>query len=273
MISSWSNSRRDVFNACKFRAYLQFVQKIPEPPRPLPAGKTEHANDRGTRIHQSCEDYVSGKSSTLCTEAAKHFEAQIHLLRLMHAEGLVQLEGEWAMNKAWEPCGWDGDWLPVSEGVPTSTKLKKLPDRGSTGEIVQLGKQKYMWAPSWLRLKLDAIVLHSDTVATVIDYKSGRRVGNEVKHGEQVQLYQLVTFLRYPKLETVYCELWYIDQNEVTVNKFTRAQGLRFKTNFDKQGHAITDCVDFPPRPSWYSCQYCSYGPWGTGHCQDGVKK
>lgn len=272
-ILSWSHSRLVEFNKCKRRAWLLYDQRVPEPQRPLPAGKTEHANDRGTRIHQSCEDYVSGKTDVLCPEAAKHFETRIHLLRLMYAEGLVQLEGEWGVNKRWEPCGWNGDWVPIDQGTPTSTKLKKLPERGSAGEIVQVGKQLYLWEPSWLRLKLDAIVLHSDTVATVIDHKSGRKFGNEVKHAEQTQLYQLVAFSRFPKLETVYTELWYIDQNEVTVNKFTRAQGLRFKPNFDKQGHAITDCVDFPPRPNVFSCQYCSYGPWGTGHCPDGVKK
>ena len=42
--------------------WLKHDQGIPEPQRPLPPGKTEHADDRGTRIHQSVEDYVAGRS-------------------------------------------------------------------------------------------------------------------------------------------------------------------------------------------------------------------
>ena len=47
------------FEQCKFRAKLQYVDKIPEPERPLPPGKTEHANDRGTRIHDAAENFVN----------------------------------------------------------------------------------------------------------------------------------------------------------------------------------------------------------------------
>lgn len=221
-VTSWSHSRAGDFEKCKKMFWLKYDQKIPEPERPLPPGKSEHANDRGTRIHDSCEHYVNGSSDDLCWEAEKHFGPQLDLMRVLHKQGMVSLEGEWAMDKAW-----------------------------ATAE----------WRIGWLRLKLDAIVHLSPTEAIVIDYKSGKKFGNEIKHGEQLQLYALVSFLRYPKLEKVTAELWYIDQNEVTTLVFRRDQALRFKEKWDSRGNKITSCKDFPPNPNVFSCRWCPYGP------------
>lgn len=233
-IPSWSHTKIVLFQTCKRAAYLKYDQRIPEPPRPLPPGKTEHANDRGTRIHEDCERFVRGEQPDLCIEADKYFGMELMLLRELYKDNRVAIEGEWGMNKDWEPTE---------------------------------------WKTAWLRLKLDAIVFHSEVEATAIDYKTGRKFGNEIKHAEQLQLYQLVTFLRYPKLEKVTTELWYLDQDEVTRQTFTRSQGLRFKANFDRRGNELTNCTDFPPNPNMFSCKYCMYGPWGSGHCPDGVQK
>lgn len=272
MIKSWSPTRLQSFNTCKRMAWLKYDQRIPEPERPLPPGKTEHANDRGTRIHESCERYVRGDINTLAPEAEKHFGMNLDLLRILHAEGLVSLEGEWGMNKDWEPWDYNGGWKE-HEFLEGAKKVKALPERGRDGDAYLVGKKYFTWVPVWLRLKLDACVFHDKKNATVIDYKTGRKYGNEVKHAEQMQLYQLVTFLRYPELEKVTTELWYLDQNEVTSQTFTRAQGLRFKHNFNRRGVDMTTATEFPANANIFSCQWCAYGPWGTGHCQDGVKK
>lgn len=230
-IVSWSHSKLSDFEKCKHMAWLKHDQRIPEPPRPLPPGKTEHANDRGTRVHESCELYIKGESDELCFEAEKHFGWDIEFLRTLYAEGKVSLEGEWGHDKDWE----------VAE-----------------------------WKKAWLRLKLDVCVHIDETHAVVIDFKTGRKFGNEVKHAEQLHLYQLSTFLRFPKLEKVTAELWYIDQNERTSQTFTRSQGLRFRQGFDKRGVAITTCTVFPPNPNRFSCQWCPYK--GTAHCTVGYQ-
>lgn len=274
-VSSWSYSKLSDFEKCKKYFWLKHDQRVPEPERPLPPGKNEHANDRGTRIHQSCEDFVSGKTDELCPEADKYFGARLDLLRVLYADGLVSLEGEWGMNHAWEPWAWDGDWLPIEEpedlGLPIS-KVKALPSRGLADVIYQKGKQHFIWQPPWLRLKLDALVMHDETTATVIDYKTGRKHGNEIKHAEQLQLYQLAAFMRYPKLETVYAELWYLDQDEDTSQKFSRALGLRYREKFTTRGNALVSCEDFPPNPNRFTCKWCMYGSWGSGDCHVGVK-
>lgn len=276
-ITSWSHSRLGDFEKCKYRAYLLHDQRVQEPQRALAAGKTEHANDRGTRIHQGCEDYVSGKIASMPAEAAKFFTPEMAKMRELYAQGVVSLEGEWGMNQNWEPWDWNGRWVELNEPGTTVTDFcKTLPERGKPGQIVQIGKAKsakmYTWVAAWLRLKLDALVFVGETEAIAIDYKSGRKYGNEIKHAEQLQLYQLVTFLRYPQLEKVTTELWYLDVDELTQQTFTRQQGLRFLKNWNQRGTRMTTCEDFPPNPNIHSCKWCMLGPWegATGHCQVG---
>jgi hypothetical protein len=233
-IKSWSHSRLVLFDQCRRHAYLKHVERIPEPARPLPPGKSEHANDRGTRVHDGCERYVRGDDDYLPIEAEKHFGPQIDLLRVLYAEGKVSVEGEWGLDKKWEPTD---------------------------------------YKTAWHRCKLDALLFVSPNEAICIDYKTGRKFGNEVKHGEQMQLYQLNAFMRYPKLDVVHTELWYLDIGEESRLSFTRLQGLKFKPNFNRRGLVITEATDFKPNPNKFSCRYCMYGQWGTGHCQVGVKE
>jgi len=229
-IPTWSFSRIQDFEQCKRRAKLKYLDKIPEPERPLPPGKTEHANDRGTRIHDAGERFARG-GIELIPELQK-FKPEFERLKALYAAGKVSLEGEWAMDRSWEPVAWAS-------------------------------------SDAWLRLKLDAMVMLSKTEAVVIDYKTGRRFGNEVKHAEQTQLYQLVTFLRYPELETIHTELWYPDVDELATATYTRNQGLRFKRSFEQRGDAMTTCIDFPPNSNVFSCRWCPYKD--TEHCDKGV--
>lgn len=229
-IPTWSFSRLGDFEQCKYRAKLKYLDKIPEPERPLPPGKTEHANDRGTRIHDAAERYVRGGIELI--PELHGFRPEFEKLKADFAAGKVSLEGEWGMNRQWEPVAW-----------------------GSSDV--------------WFRLKLDALVFLSKTEAVVIDYKTGRRYGNEVKHAEQTQLYQLVTFLRYPKLETIHTELWYPDVDELHSATYKRPQGLRFRRGFDVRGNALTTCTEFPANPNIFTCKRCPYK--GTEHCTKGV--
>lgn len=231
-IRSWSHSKLMDFERCKLATKLKHLDRIPEPDRPLPPGKTEHANDRGTRIHTAAELYVMGKGPFI--PEMKEFQPEFEKLQRLYKQGAVSLEGEWGMDRNWEIAPWN---------------------------------------TAWHRCKIDALTFMSKTEAIVIDYKSGRKFGNEVKHDEQLRLYQLNAFLRFPELEVVHTELWYLDAKDLTSRVYTRDQGLRFKANFDKRGNAVTTNTAWPPNANNFSCRFCLYGPAHSGHCAVGVRK
>lgn len=232
-IQSASFTKLGDFEKCKFYAYLKHDARIPEPERPLKPGQTEQANDRGTRYHLNCEEYVLGQTDALLPDIDAAFGPELDLMRHLHTEGMVSLEGQW---------GYALDWAVTD------------------------------WYSAAIRMKLDAIVFHDEEHATVIDYKTGRKFGNEIKHNEQLRFYALGSFMRYPRLKRVTAELWYLDQKDVTSMTMTRMQGLAFRQNFDNRIKKLVTCTEFPPNPNKFSCKWCQYGPWNGGHCEKGVR-
>jgi hypothetical protein len=184
---------------------------------------------------------------------------------------------EWGtkVHTAMEDAVRDGTPLPegMTQWSTLASKLAALPGEKLPEYKFALDRdfQPADWKQSWTRGIADLVVVHKDK-ALVADYKSGKRFGNEIKHGEQVNLYGLLTFLRYPLLETVHVELWYLDVDEITQRTFDRDQALRFKASFDRRGRALTECTAWPANPNKFSCQWCPYGPDGTGHCTVGVR-
>lgn len=232
-IRSTSFSRLLDYESCPFKAFLKIVEKIPEPERPLPPGKTEHANDRGSRIHDECEKYVNGSRPQPPLEVAKYFKDEFVSLRNHHKKGTVVLEQEWGFTRDWEPCD---------------------------------------WKVAWLRVKLDAQVLLNKDHAVVIDYKTGKRFGNEIKHGQQTQFYSICAVLRNPLINRVTTELWYPDVNDLASAEYTRLQALRMQAGFNRRFRKMTDATEFPATPNIEACRYCPYHPVrGTGHCKKGV--
>ena len=208
------------FEKCRYLAKLKYIDRVPEPERPLPKGKTEHANVRGSRIHDAAELYVRG-GVELAPEL-QSLKEDYDELRELYKQGLVELEGEWAVNTEWEPVSWSS-------------------------------------ANAWCRMKLDAFVKTSDTTARVIDYKTGRRMGNEVKHTEQGQIYQLATFLRNPNLEHITVEFWYTDLDQKDIKQYSRAQGTAYFDKYMKRLTAVTTSDNFDPNPNAFSCKWCPY--------------
>jgi CRISPR/Cas system-associated exonuclease Cas4 (RecB family) len=233
-IRTWSYSRLTTFEKCRMWAKLAYIDKIPEPERPLPKGKTEHANDRGNRIHNLAELYVKNPMDMELPEELHTFRPEFEALRALYKDGRVSLEEEWGYDVNWDPCAW------MSETV-------------------------------WLRVKLDNMVWLDETTVLVTDYKTGKKFGNEIKHGEQGQLYAIAALLRHPEIEKVTVEFWYLDLNEISCVEYSRKQIMKVMPTFEKRGASMTTCEEFPPSPNIFSCKYCPYGPAGTGHCTKGV--
>ena len=222
-ITSWSFSRLQTFESCKYRAKLQWLDKIADLQPKLAA-------DRGTAIHQEAEDYVVGKSDF--THNLRFFKNDLTALAAHFAAGRVVCEEEWGFDTQWRVAAWKG---------------------------------------AWLRLKCDAVCHLDAKHLVVIDYKTGKRFGNEIKHAEQLQLYAVCALLRYPEVEQVTCELWYFDQNELADFIMKRSQLAKYLKYFDQRGIALTTETEFKPNPNIHSCKYCPYQPSKQGDCKYGV--
>lgn len=189
-----------------------------------------HPAERGTRIHGICEKYVDGTSDDTVKEMG-HFMEDFELLRENFNEGKVEVEGDWGFDINWEQTGWWDD-------------------------------------DCWARIKLDAFFKINDTTARLIDYKTGKKHGNEVRHTQQAQLYMVSAFMRYPDLTMIETDFWYLDQAQTLKKLYTRDKLALYLKKFTERALRLTTTTEFKPAPSRSNCRWCSYGiENGTGAC------
>jgi len=192
------------------------------------------AAKRGSTIHKKAELYVSGQLSEFPSDLKK-FKSQYKKLRELFINSKVEVEGDWGFTIDWEPCEW-------------------------------------MASDVWARIKLDAIVHETETSARVIDYKTGKLFGNEISHSQQALTYAIGSFFRYPELQHVQTELWYLDHGETTIQAYTRDEAMVFMPKLHERAIAMTTATIFPPNPSIYNCKWCSYKQGEDPYCQHGME-
>lgn len=193
-----------------------------------------HPAERGNRIHTICEKYVGGTSDE-STKEMDFFMVDFDHLRENFNDGRVEVEGDWGFDLDWQKTGWWDDDV-------------------------------------WARIKLDAFQQFDESTAKVIDYKTGKKFGNEVKHTQQAQLYMVGSFMRYPELDMIETEFWYLDQNAKMKKTYTRDKLALYLKRFTERALRLTTCTDFKPKPTKQNCRWCDFGVEnGTGECQYAV--
>jgi CRISPR/Cas system-associated exonuclease Cas4 (RecB family) len=206
----------------------------------LKADKAERYQDevpiRGTVIHDAAEAYVKGERPDLIPELRK-FKDEFAAERELFAEGGMQVEEDWGFTRQWTEAPWR-----------SATLRMKL--------------DQFKWRPG-------------DDMATVIDLKSGKRWGNEVKHTQQGQLYAVGAFMRYPELQSIDARFRYVDEGKETSKVYFRDE--KFDRMFDRwnaRADKMLSDTSPRPKPSKHNCRFCPYSPnpgKGSGACPYGV--
>jgi hypothetical protein len=212
-VKAGSFSRLSKYEECAFRLKLEAVDRVPEPDRgPPPKGLTEWHDERGIRIHDEADKYIRGDSDGLITEL-KPFQLEFEHLQTLFSAGQVLPEMLWCYDRDWNPCESD-DWNNI-----------------------------------YFRIKSDVTVFYDESClkALLVDFKTGKRKGNEMKHRQQLQLY---------------CEIWYLDHPELETypESYTRVQAMALlkRTWIPRMERLFNDRV-FKPSPTYYSCRWCPY--------------
>ena len=180
--------------------------------------------DRGKDIHKLCEDFIRGNLEEMPNQLVE-FEDAFALLREMYLHGNVVCESDWAITEDWEKTGWFED-------------------------------------DTWGRAKVDAFVYEEGVTkeARVIDFKTGRYDGNQETHREQCELYGAIALKRYPELERITTEMWYLDHGKIDRYVYT-PETIRFKQKkLNERAKVMTTAKNFPANPSKFKCKWCYFG-------------
>lgn len=112
------------------------------------------------------------------------------------------------------------------------------------------------WNNCYLRVKIDAEVAQEKEL-TQIDFKTGKPWPKATE--KQSELYAVTGFLRYPDVDTITVEFWYLDSGEVVPYVYTRKQYPALKKKWAARGREMLAARQFPPTNNGYNCKYCPF--------------
>jgi len=244
-VKSTSFSRTSDFEKCPFFFKLRHIEKIKDP-RPLDS-TVEHPLDRGTRIHTLAEKYVENPLLRLPTELAHHAE-RFDALRVAYEKGMVTLEMPLAFDKHWRQSASDD------------------------------------FKNTIYRMIADVVVQPTEERILIVDHKTGKKKGNEIKHHQQLMEYAVGFSLVYADLQLFDTQIWYLDQPEgenVMKRSFTRTQVSNSFNPMRERHEKVLNAKVFPATPSQFACLFCPYKAGvvgrgknaypGTGHCRKNI--
>lgn len=190
----------------------------------------DHPMVRGRRIHEEVEHYIAGQTDDF-PSSGKKLQEVIDGCRLRFEGGSATVEEQWGFTQDWAPCGW---W---DDGV-------------------------------WCRMATDYHDCIEDDAEVIIDWKTGKSFGNEVKYMQQMQLYAVGAFMRNPHLEYLDVKLGFLDDGKVRTKSFERNDKIsKLIARFTERALRLQAAV-YQPKPSMVACKYCPFGSqFGTGTC------
>lgn len=233
----WSYSKYKDYKACPRMAFLKYLN--PE------TKKMDDGNlytERGERIHKGAEDYINGTRRTLPKEL-KHFAEDFKHLRKIRKHVLTEKQGVMKEN--------------FREIIPN----------------FDFDKAKW-WGPDspWFFCKLDIEyrVPEDPSNAVIVDVKTGKI--REAEHEEQLEIYALYVFVKYPDVDTVDSGMWYADENDELERRYTREEDFkRLLKKWTKAPKALLADEKFAPKPSTgFPCSFCKFAKGRSGHCEHG---
>jgi hypothetical protein len=202
------------------------------------------------------------------------FFAYKHLLRIKEPAGPamqrgrdIHKEGEVYLSSPRKPRK-----VPDSYGH-FREEMEQL--RGLNPSVEQQWGFRQDWTPTgwfdkdcWTRNVLDVCVVYDDHTADVIDHKTGKKYGS---NDEQMELFGLVTFCKFPEVIEVTTRLWYLDIADPRENRveadFKKADEAALKKDWAKKVKPMFMDRKFPPRPN-DKCKWCFLSKEKGGPCK-----
>ena len=196
---------------------------------PQPELPEDHPLVRGRNVHAEVENYIAGQGDFPST--GKKLKDEIDYCRDQYASNVASVEERWGFNRDWDTTDW------FSEDI-------------------------------WCRMATDCHVVLAPDESVIYDWKTGKSFGNEVKYMQQMQLYAVGAFMRFPDLKYVDVKLGFLDDGKLRTKSFERGEKInKLVTKFTERANRMTECVDFRPSPNVMNCKFCPFGKNGTNVC------
>jgi CRISPR/Cas system-associated exonuclease Cas4 (RecB family) len=226
---AWSWSRLQTYELCPAKAKYGYLDKIEEPKNPSML--------RGSAIHKMAENYVN-KGGTLKAELKLYERLFKEVRDLKKKKGVeIYTELQNALTSRWTLTTWFAE-----RGAPKSEE-------------------------PWVRVIVDLAIV--DTIARrarFIDHKTGKV---NLDGAVQLELYAIWGFIKFPEVDEIDGELWFLDQliSSRHVVTFYRKDLQKLITKWTKRSMPLLKDTAFRPKPN-DKCRWCYYSKAKDGPCK-----
>lgn len=226
LITAWSFSRWSTYEECPRKAKYKYIDKLKEP--------SSEAMERGAMMHEQAEFYVRGHTKVYPRDFSKKLKKNFDALRAGYKRGLVKVELEIALDRAWQLTSWFGK-------------------------------------DAWFRGKADSFDATDKRVLISNDYKSGKLKDDRSIYDEQLELYGVTSLLAAPAVvEKTVGKLWFLDAGKIIDRPLGEVLREEVPERLEKWEGMIAPMLNdrrFAPRPGYY-CRYCHFSRNKNGPCQ-----
>lgn len=179
------------------------------------------------------------RGNDLHKKAANYLSGKVDVLvnelrhfatQMQELRGMEPLvEQQWGFTSEWKPTGWFG-------------------------------------ADVWYRGVVDAGVIYPDDTADIVDHKTGKKyAANE----DQMEIFALSAFCRYPALKHVTARLWYLDSGDEVVLEYDVKVREPLKAKWEAKVRPMFGERVFGARPN-DKCRWCVFSASAGGPCRFG---
>ena len=218
----YSYSSLATFKQCpqKFKfAYIDKVKMESEPPSP--------AMERGSRIHDSVENYLLGKSEFLHPDIHKNYGQW--MMGIREGGGEIRPEWKWGITWDFKPCGYD-DPMCMLHGY------------------------------------VDLLVLPEDKKVNVplYEWKTGKMYLEP--HSSQVCMYSTAVMIHEPERPGVDAMITYFDQQDYKGIYYPQGMMNNYVHGLRREIDLVIFEKRFPTKPS-FMCKWCKFSRDNGGPC------
>lgn len=259
--TAWSFSAYKQHKECPRQYRYERVERRPPPGGVKPKSP---AQLRGDDVHKSAERYLKAGG-----RVPKEFASFAHELRALRALKALS-EASWTFTEKWDETRWD-DWdrawlrVKLDSGFVASNaaEYRRMVAKLRDPEAEYLHNLSFRDLPD-------------GAIAEVIDFKTGKLYDG---YDEQLELYALTAFRKWPDVELVGPTLWFVDQGlqvggphathalPGVVTWYARTQVPAIEKAWRAKAKRVLTDTRYVARPG-KQCQWCPYSKEKGGPCE-----
>lgn len=218
----YSYSSVSTFKQCALKFKFAYIDKVVvEQPVPSPA------MERGSKIHDSVESFLLGKSEFLHPEIHKNYGQFMTTLR--QEPGRLLPEWKWGITWDFKPCSYDSPNCMVHGYMD----LVILPEK-------------------------------EDVNLPLYEWKTGKAYPEP--HASQVWMYSTALMIHHPERPGVDAMVTYFDQTDYKKIYYPEGMMLEYKHTMRRSIDQIVFEKRYPPSPS-FKCRWCNFSRDNGGPC------